>query len=356
MIWTSKPRFRLSLPDKAGGWGAALAAGAAAWALTASAELIPSQEPGWPQWRGRWRDGIVRDAGSLAEWPEGGLPRRWSVSQVGRGWSSPVISGGRLFITGDHGDALEIRALDLDGRLLWLATNGAAWKGSYPGARASCTVADGRLFHLNAHGRLAALDAASGRELWAVNVLERFEGRNIQWALSESLLVDGDRVFVTAGGAQALVAALDVRDGATVWRSEPLRLGPSPSPRHQRVPEPAGEVDPAGYTSPILCRVGARRVLVNCSNRHAFGVDADSGRLLWTRPMPTRYQVLACPPALWRDCVFVTGPDGDGGRLIRMAAAGGTSSSRMSGPFRWTPRSTVSSSPATDSWVRFTAT
>jgi len=59
--------------------------------------------------------------------------------------------------------------------------------------------------------------------------------------------------------------------------------------------------------------------MVNCSNRHVFGADADTGELLWTRPLPTRFRVLACTPAAWRDCVFATGPDGEGGRLTRMA-------------------------------------
>ncbi len=286
---------------------------AGAGGATPVGELLASPEPGWPQWRGPRRDGVSLETGLLREWPEGGPAILWSVTSLGRGWSSPVISGGRLFITGDTNDVLVVQALDLQGRLLWQATNGAAWTGSWPGARAACAVRDGRVFHLNAHGRVAAFDAATGGELWSANVLDRFEGRNITWALSECLLVDGPRVLVTAGGAKALMAALDVRTGATVWQSDPLRLGPSPSAAQQRLADPAGEADGAGYASPILFRLGGRRHIVNCSSRHAFGVDADTGRLLWTRPLPTRYRVLAATPVLWRDCVFATGPDGPGG-------------------------------------------
>ncbi len=289
----------------------------------AAAELIGSPEPGWPQWRGPCRDGISRESGLLKEWPDGGPPLLWSVKGLGRGWSSPVISKGRLFVTGDIGEVLVIHAFDLEGRRLWAATNGASWTGPYPGARASCAVAGDRLVHMNAHGRCAAYDVRDGRELWAVDVLARFEAPNIRWAISECVLVDGGRVLVTAGGARALMAALDLRDGSTVWASEPLRLGPSTLPNHERVSEPAGECDPAGYSSPILMRVGGRRVVVNCSSRHAFGVDADTGELLWTRALPTRYQVLACTPVAWGNAVFVTGPDGDGGRMIGMRNEGG---------------------------------
>ncbi len=292
-------------------------------ARLAAAELIGSHEPGWPQWRGPFRDGISRESGLVKEWPEGGPPLVWTVKGLGRGWSSPVIARERLFVTGDIGEALVIHSFDLDGRRLWQATNGASWRGPYPGARASCAVAGDRVVHMNAHGRCAAYDMRDGRELWAVNVLERFEAPNIRWAISECVLVDGGRVLVTAGGARALMAALDLRDGSTVWASEPLRLGPSTLPNHERVAEPAGETDAAGYSSPILMRVGARRVAVNCSSRHAFGVDADTGELLWTRALPTRYEVLASTPLAWRDAVFVTGPDGEGGRMVRMREEGG---------------------------------
>jgi len=287
-----------------------------------SAELIPSLEPGWPQWRGPYRDGIARERGLLREWPAEGPVRRWTSQGLGRGWSSPVISRGRLFITGDTGDVLVVHALDLDGRFLWHATNGAAWKGSYPGARASCAIAEGRVVHLNAHGRLAAFDAETGRELWHLPILERFGGVNVTWAVSECVLVDGGRVYVTAGGAEALVVAIRLTDGTVVWKSPPLILGLNDDPRFPRLAEPAGEPDPVGYTSPILIRLGPRRILINCSNRHAFAVDADTGEWLWTRPMPTRYRVLACTPVAWRNAVFVTGPDGDGGRLVQMLLEG----------------------------------
>ncbi|MBU4460663.1 MAG: PQQ-binding-like beta-propeller repeat protein, partial [Verrucomicrobia bacterium] len=169
--------------------------------------LLASPEPGWPQWRGPRRDGVSLETGLLGEWPEGGPKVLWSVTNLGRGWSSPVISGGRIFVTGETNGVLIVHALDLAGRPLWQSTNGAAWMGSWPGARAACAVGGGRVFHLNAHGRASAFDAATGRELWAVNVLERFEGRNITWALSECLLIDGPRAIVTAGGGEAMMAA-----------------------------------------------------------------------------------------------------------------------------------------------------
>jgi outer membrane protein assembly factor BamB len=230
--------------------------------------------------------------------------------------------GQRIYLTGDADDQLHIFALDREGRRVWQTQNGRAWKQPYPGARASCTYSEGRLYHLNAHGRLVCLDADTGAELWTVNILERFDGKVIHWGLSENVLVDGPRVIVTPGGRKGVMAALDKKTGETVWTSEPVWLVDADDPAHQRVTDPYGEADGTSYASPILFKLGERRMLVNCSLRHVFGVDANTGRLLWSRPLPTRYQVIAATPVLVGDAVFVTAPHGEGGKLHRLRLDG----------------------------------
>jgi len=286
------------------------------------ARLAASREPGWPQWRGPRRDGISTETGLLQQWPEGGPKLLWTVDGLGRGWSCPIVTHGTLYITGDVGGELHIFAFDLDGNLKWRSKNGRAWKGSFPGARGSCTYDEGRLYHINAHNRIACLDADSGRELWAVNVMARFGGRNITWAIAHHPLIDGPRVIVTPGGTKALMAALDKRTGETVWTTEPLMFERTSRPGGRPLKEPRVEADGPNYSSPILFELGGRRHIVNCSARHAFGVDADTGKLLWTQPMPTRWEVLGNTPTVYKDCVFITGPDGRGGVLFRIVVDG----------------------------------
>jgi outer membrane protein assembly factor BamB len=286
-----------------------------------NAELAVAPDPGWPQWRGPRRDGICTETGLLQSWPAEGPSLLWKTSGLGQGYSAPILTGGALYLAGDVGEHLVLFALDQQGRRLWTATNGASWKSPYPGARSSCTFAQGRLLHLNAHARIACYEEATGRELWAVDLQDRFGSRKITWATSECVLVDGQRVIVTVGGSKALVAALDLGTGKTVWTTPSLLLGPAPSPAQQRVKEPAGEADPPSYTSPILFTLGGRRHLVGCSQRHVFGVDPDSGRLLWTRPLQTRYHVVAMTPVLVDDAVFMTAPDTEDARLYRLNVA-----------------------------------
>lgn len=268
-------------------WG--VVAAAILVGTSAGAELdgmIGSPEPDWPQWRGPTRDAISRETGLLPTWPEAGPRLLWKRESLGTGWSSPIVVNDRLYVTGDVDDDLVLFAFDLEGNLQWRTTNGKAWKASFPGARASCLYSEGRLYHMNAHGRLACLDAASGKELWAVNVLEEFEGRNITWGLSECLLADGPRLIVTPGGKKALMAALDKQDGRTVWTTEPL-------------PD-----DRATHSSPILFRHAGRRLVANCSSGHGFGVDADTGQLLWTVPVRNQYGVNVTPPVYGDGAIF----------------------------------------------------
>lgn len=285
----------------------------AGWATGGQPDgLIASDEPGWPQWRGVRRDGVSDETGLLPAWPEGGPRLLWKVAGLGKGWSSPIVVGSSVYITGDVGDDLVVFAFDLDGNPQWQVTNGLAWKRSYPGARACCAFSEGRLYHLNAHGRLACLDAASGDEAWAVDVLERFEGENITWALSECLLVDGDRVIVTPGGKKALMAALDKRTGRTIWTTGPL-----------------GD-DQTSHCSPILFHLGGRRILANCSSAHGFGVDADTGKLLWTVPLKNPYGTNVSTPVYGSGRVFFMTPYAELGRQYRLdATAGGSSAEHV---------------------------
>jgi len=268
--------------------------------------LVASPEPGWPQWRGPRRDGVCREKGLRQTWPAGGCKLLWKLDGLGRGWSSPVIARGRLYITGDVAAErrLMIHAVDLTGRRRWRVANGRAWTGSFRGARASCLFDADRLYHMNAHGRVACLDAATGTERWAVNVLERFAGKTIRWGLAECLLADGPRLIVTPGGRKAMMAALDKANGRTVWASEPLGK------------------DNASYASPILFRYGGRRHVVNCSSRHAFGVDADSGKLQWTTPRPTRWEAIATTPLYHAGSVLVAGPEDRGAERFRLVVEG----------------------------------
>jgi outer membrane protein assembly factor BamB len=272
--------------------------------------LVASPESGWPQFRGPRRDGICDERGLLPAWPEGGPNVLWSATGLGNGYSSPIISRGHIYITGDVGDELRVLALDLSGKTIWQAKNGSSWKEEYPGARASVTYHTGHVYHRNAHGRVACFDAEDGKEVWALDVAGRFGGKDTTWGLSECLLVDDDAVYVTAGGSGALMVALNRLTGETIWKSEPL----VDSEGEQTIESP-------GYASPILMKFAERKIVVGCSLKHLFCVDAATGKIEWTKRFSTRYSVLAAMPVFFgADRLFMTAPHGTGGHSYQLTA------------------------------------
>jgi outer membrane protein assembly factor BamB len=269
-----------------------------------AATLIRSAAPDWPQWRGPHRNGVSEEQGLLDSWPKDGPKREWTISGIGRGYASPIVVDDTVFIPGDGDGDLLLSAVSLDGELRWQTKNGEVWTRPFPGARAACCYDDGKLYHMNAHGRLACLDAPGGNELWAVNVLERFEAKNIMWGISESVLVDGDLVYVTPVGAGALMAALDKKTGETVWASEPL----------------AG--DQASYASPVLVQVGTRRLLINSVSRHAFAVDARSGEVCWRIPQLDPGSTITTTPVLASTGMVFTNASRDFGAVYCVGLGG----------------------------------
>src|SRR5262245_38112078 len=59
--------------------------------LTLTLALTLATAADWPQWRGPNRDGISKDTGLLQEWPKDGPKIRWKLTDIGPGYSTPVV-------------------------------------------------------------------------------------------------------------------------------------------------------------------------------------------------------------------------------------------------------------------------
>jgi hypothetical protein len=90
--------------------------------------VLAASADDWPQWRGPNRDGAWKETGIMEAFPPDGLPISWRTP-VGRGWSSPVIADGRVYITDvliNDKSATE-RVLAFDGH-----TGNRLWTHAYP--------------------------------------------------------------------------------------------------------------------------------------------------------------------------------------------------------------------------------
>lgn len=253
----------------------------------------------WPEFHGPGRLNISAEKGLLKKWPEGGPRLLWKYSQCGIGYSGVSIAEGKIFTAGDLDGAEKILALDHQGKLLWSAPNGEAWRKSAPGSRTTPTYRDGVLYQMNPVGRLAAFAAASGKQLWSVDLQAAFDAEYGIWALSENVIVDGDKVLCMPGGPKGRVVALDRRTGKTIWTNTQIEHA-------------------AAYCSPLVVSYGGARQLITLTQKSLVGVDVETGKLLWSAPFVPKSPQNALTPVFRDGYVFVACGHSTGGAVLKV--------------------------------------
>ncbi|MHC4227098.1 MAG: outer membrane protein assembly factor BamB family protein, partial [Planctomycetota bacterium] len=137
----------------------------------------------WPQFHGPNRDNISAETGLLKKWPDEGPTLIWTANGLGHGFSSLSIAAGRIYTAGNIEKNTVITALDLNGKVLWRAGNGAAWIKDYPGTRSTPTIDGGRVYHQSPLGNIVCLKARTGEIVWETNILKKVGSKNSKWAL-----------------------------------------------------------------------------------------------------------------------------------------------------------------------------
>ncbi len=223
----------------------------------------------WPQWRGPNRDGISKETGLLKEWPKEGPKLLWQVKDLGSGYATPSVVGGRVYVLANNGlDNEVIKALDAkNGTPIWTTRLGKVGnpnqQPNFPCARSTPTVDGDAIYALSSDGDLACLQAASGKILWTKNLRADFAGKPGTWAYSESPLIDGNRLICMPGGTDATVIALDKSNGQLLWKCGI-----------------AGAAS-ANYCSAIVADVGGSKQYVASTMGGLLGLDPASGKQLW---------------------------------------------------------------------------
>jgi outer membrane protein assembly factor BamB len=177
----------------------------------------------WSQWRGPNRDGVAGDFTAPAVWPKE-LKLRWKTP-VGSGYSSPVVSGERVWVHSRSGEEEAVSCLDLKtGAIVWRKSYAVAFnKNQYAvqmgkGPFATSVLHAGRLYTLGATAVLSCFDAASGDLKWRKE-LGPPDTSKLFCGTAFSPIVDEGKLIVYAGddvkGGRML--ALDPATGAERW-------------------------------------------------------------------------------------------------------------------------------------------
>ena len=147
------------------------------------------------------------------------LTALWS-RDLGQPASYPVIAGGRVFVVtrkGSDGYGSVLHAFDgPTGDVLWTQTLGEEfpWGGIAYG--------DGRIYAVNAEGRISAFDPATGTSIWSVQLPD-------QWAFSSEPTFSEGIVYTSGAGFGGTLYAVDAATGSLLWR-EPVAGGDGSSP------------------------------------------------------------------------------------------------------------------------------
>ncbi len=263
------------------------------------------------EWREENRTGVSAEKSLLKSWPAAGPTLIWSNLDLSRGYSSPSFGANTIYITGNKGNDDILYALDMNGKILWQTVMGRAWTQSNPESRATPTVEGNRVYCSSGFGDLACIDGTTGKIIWSYKASELHKGTYGSWGIAESLLINGDKVFYSPGGPETMTIALNKTTGNLIWKSASLN-------------------DKPGYVSPILINYAGKKMIVNVSLGHIFGVDASNGEILWkvsheqsSDPNLRRFELIKCTTPLYKDgMVYVTGGYDTGGMMVKIAADG----------------------------------
>lgn len=277
-------------------------------ALLVAAPLLAASRAarpeGWPDFRGPSGQGQSSTAGLPTSFSPGERVR-WKVAVPGKGWSTPIVDGGRVFLTtavpsGESPPATQsLRGVCLDaatGETLWdrelfskdMTTAKSHTKNSFASPSA---ITDGRhvFFHFGPDGT-AAVDR-DGTPVWSNDSL-RYDP---QHGAGSSPIFVGDRLVFTGDGvADPFIAALDRATGAIAWKT------PRPD-----MPDPKWS-----FCTPLSIEAGGRRQVVSPAGHMVCSYDAETGRELWRVRYPNKWSVVP-RPVFSHGLVFVcTGYDG----------------------------------------------
>ena len=264
-----------------------------------STSLAASDAPpqNWPQWRGPDGQGHAPVKELPAKWSET-ENIAWKTATPGRGWSSPVIWGGKVWITtaiekaakpedaekrlkantGDQPvtvlESVSLRAVCLDAKtgviekdIELLNEREPQWVhqlNSY--ASPSPVIEEGRLYaHFGAFGT-ACLDTAGGSVLWTNRDI-RIMHEN---GPGSTPVLHGDMlIFHCDGSDQQFVVALDKHTGKEAWRTK--RSGEMrENPQMKKA-----------YGTPLIVDMNGAPVAVSTGADWVYGYEPATGKELW---------------------------------------------------------------------------
>ena len=253
-----------------------------------AAHGLRAAESEWPQFRGPAGQGVSAAVHVPVKW-DAATHIAWKGEIPGRGWSSPVLSKGRVYLTCAVGETdgsnVSLHALCIDaanGHTIWDAEvfqpEAAVAKAMHPkNSLASSTpiVTGERLFVHFGHMGTAALDL-SGKVVWRQTALKYAP---VHGAGGSPILADGALVFSCDGEREPFVAALDAGTGAVRWQT------PRKSPAKKQF----------SFSTPLAVTIGGTKEIISPGSGFVGAYDLRDGHEIWRFGYGEGYSVVPRP-------------------------------------------------------------
>ena len=259
----------------------------------------------WLAFRGPGGNGKSPDTGLLKKWAPGGPKLLWQVDFIGTGWSGVSIAGDRIYISGNIGDKSMVFCLDKNGKKIWEKDNGAAHTSArhYPGTRGTPTIDGDFVYDISPLGEVARFDAKTGEKKWNRNILKDYDAPVPMWSFGHAVTIDGDNIISPLGGPKHSAIAMDKKTGKTVWESEPF-----------------SENLQTAYMTPYLFEFEGIHVVVVKSTATAEGLDAQTGKKLFSFPWTNSHQCHCTMPIYHNGhLLFISSYNDSSSKLFKLA-------------------------------------
>lgn len=268
-------------------------------------EGAPDTDPAhWPQWRGPFANGMARTTAPV-EWSET-KNTKWKVAVPGRGFSTPVIWGERIFLTtavptgktippqstpapageqnagggrggqrrgnsggGGTGEEQKFIVMCLDrktGKTLWervakVATPHEGYHRTYGSFASHAPVTDGKFVYAWFGSRGVYCYDVSGKLLWEKNLGVQMRMRN-EFGEGGAPTLDGNLLILNYDQENdSFIVALDKRTGKEVWR--------------------AARDEISAWSTPLIIEHKGRRQIVVSATNKVRAYDPANGRVIW---------------------------------------------------------------------------
>ena len=242
--------------------------------LTILSAALASAGETWPEFRGPTGDGHADASGLPVTWSESENVV-WKTPIHDRGWSSPVIWQGQIWLTTATADGRQMFAVCVDrssGKIVHdvkvlepAKLDHIAEVNSYA-SPTPAVEADRVYVHYGTYGT-ACLDTKTGRVLWTRRDLncDHHEGPGSSPILFENLLI-----FHVDGRDVQYVVALDKLTGQTVWKTNrSMDYSKYPYNLHK------------AFSTPRIIEFGGRLQLISPGAKAVMSYDPRTGQESW---------------------------------------------------------------------------